>query len=63
MFTVTYGLRNSKIFEDMSITSRRFNAMELNDSSPSSRGRKPEKTLKMSNTGKLNEKYAMMQVI
>jgi hypothetical protein len=37
--------------------------MELNDSSPSPRGKKSEKTSKMNNTGKLNEKYAMMQVM
>jgi hypothetical protein len=37
--------------------------MELNDSSPLSKGKKPEKSAKMNNTRKLNEKYAMMQVV
>ena len=50
----------SNNFEDISIASRKFSTMELNDSSPSSKGKK---SVKMNNTGKLNEKYAMMQVI
>ncbi|GBB90880.1 hypothetical protein RclHR1_00180018 [Rhizophagus clarus] len=55
--------RNYNNCEDISPSSISisFGKMELNDSSPSPRDKKPEKTAKMSNPRKLNEKYAMMQ--
>ncbi|CAB4395691.1 unnamed protein product [Rhizophagus irregularis] len=55
--------RNYNNYGDISPSSIsvNFSRMELNDSSPSSKGKKPEKTSKMCNARKLNEKYAIMQ--
>ncbi|RIA91073.1 hypothetical protein C1645_768455, partial [Glomus cerebriforme] len=53
--------RSFNEFKDVSPSSMNFGSLKINDSSPSLKGKNPEKKLKMSNTRKLNEKYAMMQ--